>query len=277
MAWGIGFLAYAAASAYSRPLALAYLLVLAAAFAVGRSLPEWAGEVVWLIGVSVVVTVGAAIALIGLPVNSNLVGCALALALAASLTYGWWHLALVCVGGLVWFDSRGAALAALVTGLAWAWNCTRWRGVLLFAVAVVAGFAAAFSGAHAPESLLQRLGVWQDMINNMTVFGHGFGSFQAVYAALPLRTNTGGVFVIAGYNDLLQLVFELGIGVIPLVVFVALALEGEGPWLVVLAFALAGLTFFPFYFAAPALAFALGQLWKGRRYGSVEAHCPALP
>lgn len=94
----------------------------------------------------------------------------------------------------IWGKSRFAACAALVG------SC-------------IAGFVASqiIGGFDGLASLDTRLAIWASAISNMTVFGHGAGSFQAMYvliqhyAEIPLGRPENA------HNEFINLAFELGV------------------------------------------------------------------
>lgn len=200
--------------------------------------------------------------------NQNYLGCALALALAGAVAYElWWFLPFGGAG--VWLSqSRGAILATGVLTFVSLW---RWSRLIAVCVALcVLIIAVSVSGEHRDGGLLPRLGVWQETLNHLTLLGSGFGSFFETYWSWPTHINTNANFSRAqhAYNDVLELIFELGIGTTPLWVLLILAWEGtdERAKLVLVTFAALGLTFFPLFI--PVLghlaAFSVGQLVASR-------------
>jgi hypothetical protein len=63
-------------------------------------------------------------------------------------------------------------------------------------------------------SALDRLVIWRAAVTGITVFGNGLGSFTAAYP-----------FWEYAHSDFLQFSYELGVGVLPFVVVLALALR----------------------------------------------------
>lgn len=238
-----------------------HALSLAAAFLVGY---QWQSPWPWHV-LAWVLLANLAAALwfgteYGIAGNPNYFGVTLAIALAGCFAYSlWWYTPLL-VFGIYWTNSRtamGGAAVALFLGVWRRYPAIAWCLALLAilgAVTVVKG----------DGSIAQRLGIWQMAINNITVLGSGWGSFTSAIDALPVKTNLTAMLAPAAYNDFLQLVFELGIGVIPLLVFVALCCDGrdEGAWTVIATYAIMSLTYFPLWVpvAGHFTMLALGQL-----------------
>lgn len=250
------FVIYAAASAVVAGawLPALFLASLAAAFVAGRHLDE---RSVWInaswLGVFALPLVW------WVELNPNYLGCAAVLLMAGCLVHRYWLNLPWLFGALVYSQSRGAIIAF---GL----MCAMWLGrrapVVAFAL-VCAAILILVNADRGGSSMWHRLGVWQDTLNAMTLFGHGLGSFADWYAGLARHTNWSGGSAHA-YNDFLELVFELGVGVIPLWIMLVLAWEADAPGqkLILLTFGALGLTYFPLFI--PVLghlaAFTLGSL-----------------
>jgi len=211
--------------------------------------------------------------------NPNYVGCALVIALAVSLAYRLWWAAPLYALGILTTSSRGAIIAGGLTLGAYGARRYPFVALGLFALAV---FLALFvkTWGQLDISIYQRLGVWQDTLNHLSVFGSGFGSFQYAYTAFPVKTNMTAIIAPHAYNDALELVFELGIGAIPFWYLIALCFEADRPERLVLFSGLvAGLTYFPLYIpiVAHIIFFVIGHLASERKSnGSLAFSCPSL-
>jgi hypothetical protein len=142
----------------------------------------------------------------GLFLNKNFMGEAACLALIASLQYRLWLPALICVPALILSTSRASWIGAILSIcfiLPW-----RWAAGLLFLAAIMlcAGYLAGVETS--PATLLQRLSLWHDAIQNF----HWLGSGAYDYSTIQYREPNL-------HNDWLQLIYEFGIvGLIPLIV-----------------------------------------------------------
>lgn len=207
--------------------------------------------------------------------NPNYLGCALAIAIAGAIVYRLYWFIPFGVLGLCLCLSRGAAMTAGIIGtIALFRSKYKATALILPAIAVIVVFTQRETEG---TSLLSRMGVWQDTINHMTLFGHGFGSFMTEYAAFPIRSNMTLLLAPHAYNDFLELIFELGIGSIPLWLMLVVSIESRADGrLIIGAFCLLSLTYFPLSVPIVGQLFALtlGGLSQGVRY-EVPSEIPA--
>lgn len=198
--------------------------------------------------------------------NPNFLGAIFCLGLIGAAVYRLWLALPLLLVGLLGTQSRGALIATGVCGWVMLWREFRTWAYISILGAIL--FAATIKGSPV-DSMLGRLGVWQDTLAHLTPLGAGWGSFADAYASWPRHTNRIDGIGIAphAYNDVLQLTFELGLGSILVWVWVALSLDRSAPHerMVPLAFALLGLTYFPLWLpgVAHAFVFALGTASKG--------------
>lgn len=247
---------------------LAYILSLALAFALGFALRSidtpWLIYQIWLavnvaiVGVSWIIPNHFWLPH-GLMGNPNYLGCALALGVAGAFIFrDFWALPWLLLG-LVLAGSRGAILATGVCLFIVLWQTWRTTAFIsFFGSIIVISLLTQSAEFDRSESIMNRVGVWQDTINHMTLFGSGFGSFLTEYQTWPKWTNWSGQMLPHAYNDALELIFELGIGVIPLWIMLVLCLGIRSRLrLVAWTFFALGLTYFPFYVPIVAHIFAL--------------------
>ena len=104
----------------------------------------------------------------GLHGNANYFACALAMALAAALGERlYWFLPIGALG--LWLSgSRTAIMAVGVVAVSWLWSRSKYAVMIAVPLTVVAILAS--SGGRG-EGLLPRLGVWQDTLNHLTLWG----------------------------------------------------------------------------------------------------------
>lgn len=261
--------------------AIAWWGSLALAFALGAKLPS----IRWILYGFAYLTAIVVCAQPWLPVglNQNALGCAIAMALAVALLYEIWIFLPIAAAGLWVTQSRGALFAAGATCAIALWRRFPATALSLFTLSIVAGSLVweAKVAANVVDNIAQRLGIWQDTINHLTPFGLGLGTFADAYASWPVHRNMGGMTTAHAYNDFLELVFELGIGTIPLWILIALCLEVTAPIrLICFAFLFCSLTFFPLFIPPLGHVFALvlGKLASERKpYGTMETHPAPLP
>lgn len=196
----------------------------------------------------------------GLAGNPNYLGCILAITLAAGIGYRFWWYLPVAIPALLWTQSRGAIFAGGVALMIGLWHRAKATGWIALLIALIVVSQVKTEGGAG--SLLNRLGIWQDTMMNLTFFGHGWGSFQEAYTAFPVKTNMTGYIASHAYNDVLELLFELGIGSIFFWTLVLISFEGQHfpGRIICLTFFAAGLTYFPFWILGPVLMLTLGHL-----------------
>jgi hypothetical protein len=182
----------------------------------------------------------------GLFFNRNLASEGAAMALALVVGYRLWWLVPGILPTLV-AGSRAPLLGLGVVALIALWRTARVREAiaLLFVLASVL-----FICDPSTASMQQRLGAWQDALHGLTIFGRGLGSFIGEFPRWQLHSNPLVERFENAHNDILQLVFELGIGGAILVglFLVGLARASSSPaWYALVVFAVEGLFGFPLY------------------------------
>lgn len=181
-----------------------------------------------------------------------------------SVPQTWWTAPLTAGSAVAAFlpASRGAAIAFCVAIGALLWRRAGWRlwAFLLVAVAAAAvalGLDAWFNPGRTASSSA-RLEMWDWTVTNLSVFGWGIGNYGAVF---PFEHAS---------NDVLELAFELGVGLAVAVALVAHVLGAPGrkaEWAVLVAFLVLCLVTFPFHQPATAFVAAMvaGRLAGARR------------
>lgn len=179
----------------------------------------------------------------GLFVNPGVYGeiCALVLiALIASRCY-WSTLAVA--PGIYLSGSRTAVLACVAAALVATWdhfpalgaNRSRlWKNpaVLSTALVLVLGSALVVRSTLIREpnwwtSPAERLIIWQDTIQGLTLIGRGAGSFLITYPAFANHADTMATRPEHAHSDILELIYDYGFGVAPLALLVVLALRSS--------------------------------------------------
>lgn len=257
--FALAFVAYAGTSVLwtvgDKVLAILHLLSLVAFWFFGKAVKDH--EFIWKLFCLIVVAL-IPVYLLDRTINPNVGGVILVLAFAGALAYQQWLLAPLFPFALFLYPSRNSIVAAAGVAVI---AIGRRFPVTAFAV-VALGAIAFLAKDNIGVSTLSRLGIWQDTINHMTFFGHGYASFFDAYTAFPVKRNMTDMLAPHAYNDFLEFVFMLGIGAIPLWLYLVAAYEAAGPQarLILLAYALLSLTFFPFWIVGHVVAFTLGSV-----------------
>lgn len=139
--------------------------------------------------------------------------------------------------------SRASLLAVVAAGGAWLWRYNRAAGIVAGAVGLGALTIQVISPSHQFDTS-QRIAAWVELLQDVTVFGHGLGAYRFAYPEMEYA-----------HNDYLQILYELGIPVF--LMFVGLVLWSCRTSLVMVAFATEALFDFPLYCPATAFVAAL--------------------
>jgi O-antigen ligase len=173
---------------------------------------------------------------------------------------------------LVLSQSRGAAVALAVCGVAWAWK--RFRLGTIIVVPILAALAFAVSPAKWLNSDTGQIRVdqWRDTVDGLTWLGNGIGSYYSTYPRDATRLDTGKIQPNHAHNDALELAFETGpAGCALAFAFLALVWWSapEGGRLVLLALGIIAMLAFPLHTPATAFVFGLVAGHGARRRGRV--------
>ncbi|MDZ4253544.1 MAG: hypothetical protein U1A72_13335 [Sulfuritalea sp.] len=212
----------------------------------------------------------------GLYFNKNQLAEVGLLALVAALIYrAWWALPGAALA-FVLPMSRGAGVALALVGCVWLWRRSRAAAVIFATLPLAMGAVYLIELPTGDHTVGYRLALWSVTLQNLTLFGHGIGSFTAAFPAFAAASPVpvpDGVFRFAldpgsAHNDLIQLASDTGVAALLLAAVVIAALRNgsdEAPHLVLVAFAGLALVAFPLY--SPVQAF-VGALCAGYLCGA---------
>jgi hypothetical protein len=198
---------------------------------------------------------------------------AAAMALLLALGYRLWWLVPGLLPTLI-FGSRAPLLAAGLAGLFlfwpknWRYGASPFIALLLPAGAAVIAFHA-IGNPTFWDSMDDRLGVWLDTVQGLSLFGHGLGSFMPDFPALQHHSDPLMIRYENTHNDMLQVIYELGIGGAVLIGFLfwRMACMDRSPaWYALLVFMVEGSFSFPLYepVTGAVAACCAGYLFSGR-------------
>jgi hypothetical protein len=196
-------------------------------------------------------------------VNPDMFGETAALvsiALIASRTY--WPL-LLTLPPIYFTQSRTVYVAYTVVIAFAVWERWRWKAIVPCLLALLTtGY---FVTSRYPDSIKERVAIWEDTVDGITIFGRGAGSFFMLYPEFARRTDTMHTRPEDPHNEFLNLAFEYGIGALPLLALLALGFTASGPERYVLVAFLA-IAFFSFPTRIPTEGMvglvALGRLCR---------------
>jgi len=161
----------------------------------------------------------------------------------------------------------GFAVALMV----YLWSRYRWVSVSI-AMAVIIGALYGLGHPALVATTIQRTDAWKDALDGLTFWGHGIGSFYAVFPEFATRMPPRLLTFPEAHNDTLQMVYELGPGALFFIGLEAYALylARETERLVLIAFFVEGLTEFPLYMPVTGLIAALAVGHAFYRGGDVQ-------
>ena len=182
----------------------------------------------------------------------------------------WWYIPGVLPSALL-TEARSAILGVTVAGFVWLWPRSR-MSALGIAFAIVIAAVVIILINYRMEGIQVREYIWIDTLKGFTLFGHGIGSFDYYFPMLNTYLDPTITRPDHAHNDFIEYIFELGIGVIPLFVIIALLLwqkENE----VFIGYLVMAFFGFPTYHPATAFigAIVAGKLasdWSLVRYKS---------
>jgi hypothetical protein len=187
----------------------------------------------------------------GLFVNTTYLGASAAIILIGLICHRLWYYIPLVTPALILANSRGAWL---VVGVALVCKYLNWRVALIFGLG-----AGLFFLFQQSESDALRFAYWQATSRNVSWFGFGAGTFNDFWFVY----RGGLIHPEFAHNEVLQFLFEYGIGALPLFAILAFALAQTDSleWPVLVAFASLALFYFPFH--CPLAAF-IGCAIAGR-------------
>lgn len=286
VAWALLSLSWSVAPLDGIDKALKIVLVLGPAFALGAMLddiePLFVGA-----GIGIAINGGIAAAQLfgfsgiaqafapaGLFVNCNFLAEAAALTAIYLALVGRYTLAALCLPALLLPVSRAAMLSVIAVAVVMLWRKSPIAVVGLAAACIVAAGLTVATG-YRTFSVHERMAIWSDTTRQVTVIGHGLGSFREQFPKAATATDIGKQRPAHAHNEALNLGFELGlIGLILAALFV---LSLFGPLtparLVLIAFAVEASFAFPLHL--PTTAF-LALILAGHVAGG-RGHVRAAP
>lgn len=230
---GFIFICYAAISLiWTEILNIAWfhflqLVVLGCVFHIGRSIKEndlktiFKGLVAGL-GISVIISIlqwqGFNLGIYvlsksyaGLFINPNIYSEISAILLISCIVLKLWYWIPITIPGLLFTQSRAAYLALIIGLLIAIWKYNKYIAISL--VLLVGLFGLYFYwGKFSLISIQERLDMWADTIQGFKIFGNGVGSYEALFPYYSTHINTELARPRYAHNDLLQIIFEFGIG-----------------------------------------------------------------
>ncbi len=194
----------------------------------------------------------------GLFVNPNVfseTSVVILLCLLVSKLY-WWIP--VTLPGILIVHSRTGLLALGVGLFTWLFNKNRYFALLsLLGVALLSTIF--YWNSFSISSIIERFDLWKDTIKGFSVRGNGIGSFEILFPNYAVNIDTSVARPRYAHNDLLQLIFDLGVGSVFILPLLWIKIKNEYSPILYGIGIVASLSF---AFHMPALAF-IGCLVAG--------------
>lgn len=152
------------------------------------------------------------ISIAGLFVNPNIFSEVSAVILIALIVLElWWWIPLT-LPGLILVHSRASLVALFICSFIWLWKRDKFYAVIEL---LVVALLVLLTFDHMNFSSIQeRFNLWADTIGGFSLFGSGVGSFEILYPLNAINIDTALARPRYAHNDLLQLIFEYGLGVL---------------------------------------------------------------
>lgn len=160
----------------------------------------------------------------GLFVNQNIFCEVSASILISLVVLKLWVYIPFTLPGIIYVHSRGALLSIAIGVCLIIFRYSK----KLFYWSLVGIFPLGFLIYHhqfSLKSIQERFSVWADTINGINLFGNGVGSFAVMYPYYATHVDTSRARPYYAHNDILQAVYEYGIGSIFFLIFLFLILR----------------------------------------------------
>lgn len=199
----------------------------------------------------------------GLFFNKNFGGELSAMVITGAIMSRLWWFVPGILPTVILSDCRGAWAALGVASIVLIYQYNR------LAAATVVGLTAMMAVYRWTPSISQRIDLWLDSWDGFRFWGRGLGSFYSTFPEYATRIDSMMFRPSSAHNDLINLTYELGPGVLlllGLLVFAWRARPLRAEHYVLVVFLVEGLVGFPLYQPATAFlaALVLGSLCRDR-------------
>lgn len=154
----------------------------------------------------------------GLFINQNMFCEASAVLFVTLLIFEFWWILPLTLPGLIYVHSRAAIIGVIVGTELYLFKKNKlyfyiFNGFLMLC------FLVTFRN-FTFSSVIERFNIWLDVLNGFNIFGNGVGSFEITYPFYATHIDTALARPKFAHNDLLQLMYEYGIGFVFFAIFV---------------------------------------------------------
>ncbi len=178
----------------------------------------------------------------------------------------WWFIPGI-LPSVILPGARGALAAIAAAFVAWLWTKSRFAAVALVAIGLTMGTMTVIQNPG--SSVIERAQIWRGTVQGMTLLGNGLGSFATLFPGHTPEMNNYLSRPLHAHNDFLEMVYELGPGILLYVALLGVLLLGPlgAEKLVLIGFLVEGFFAFTLHFPVPAAlaALAAGRLCRDRQ------------
>lgn len=188
----------------------------------------------------------------GLFINPNIYSEISAILLVSLIVLKLWWWIPVTLPGLILVHSRTAILALGIGLFCWTWKFNKRLATISLILVGFLGIVFYWNNFNM-FSIKERFDLWADTIQGFKIFGNGVGSFEILFPYYAIHIDTELARPRYAHNDLLQIIFEFGIGSILflMVLFdVFKARKAEG--IILFTVCIVALFTYPMHVPAPA-------------------------
>lgn len=187
----------------------------------------------------------------GLFLNPNIYSEISALVLVALIWLRLWYWIPLTLTGLILVHSRAAILSLIICSLLYLYKrfplYTSIGTVLISITGIIFLIFGMIYYPHisAITSIQERFDLWADTLRGIKIFGNGVGSYEILYPYYSTHVDTSLFRPRYAHNDLLQLIFDFGIGTLLLLPVIYKAAKSVNP--ILYSFGVVSLLAFPLH------------------------------
>lgn len=189
----------------------------------------------------------------GLFINPNIYSEISVILLISLLTLRLWVWLVFTLPGIILIHSRTALIALGIGLFIWALSFNKRLTISLITLIIIISFIFYWNDFNT-DSIQERISIWKDTINGFTFFGNGIGSYELKFPFYSTHINTEIARPRYAHNDILNLIFEFGIGAILALIFVGKMIKNNNPQMVIL-YVIFIVSLFTYPLHIPATAF----------------------
>lgn len=192
-------------------------------------------------------------AVAGFFINPNIYSEISAILLIGLIVLKLWVWIPVTLPGLILVQSRAAMLGLAVGLLFYLWQFNRKLAIgLTLTLCLTASYF--YWGRFDLSSIYERFNLWADTIQGFKFFGNGIGSYETMFPFYATHLNTEIARPKFAHNDLLQAIFEFGVGSIFIILAVLNVFNSKKKETIIL-YTILVISFFTYPLHVPATSF----------------------